>query len=160
MFYLDLFRTLNEEQIRYLVVGGVAINLHGVVRLTLDVDIATDPGIDQCAQWERACERMKLMPMRPVTFRQMYDPKERRRLREEKNLIAFGLRRDNVEDPVVDILFDIPKTFSEAYDRRVVKVVEGIAVPLASVADLLAMKADAGRAKDIADMQELRKLPM
>ncbi|OGA54110.1 MAG: hypothetical protein A3G24_01615 [Betaproteobacteria bacterium RIFCSPLOWO2_12_FULL_62_13] len=29
MFYLDLFRTLQEERVDYVVVGGLAVNLHG-----------------------------------------------------------------------------------------------------------------------------------
>lgn len=40
MFYLDLFRRLEEQQVRYLLVGGLAMNLHGVPRMTMDVDIA------------------------------------------------------------------------------------------------------------------------
>jgi hypothetical protein len=38
MYYLDLFRTLNERNVRYLVVGGLAVNLYGVPRVTQDVD--------------------------------------------------------------------------------------------------------------------------
>ena len=37
MFYIDLFRTLQEERVDYVVVGGLAINLHGVERATMDV---------------------------------------------------------------------------------------------------------------------------
>ena len=39
MFYLDLFRALQEQKVRYLVVGGVAVNLHGAERMTMDVDL-------------------------------------------------------------------------------------------------------------------------
>ena len=39
MFYVELFRRLEEAGVRYLVVGGVAVNLHGVNRLTHDVDL-------------------------------------------------------------------------------------------------------------------------
>jgi hypothetical protein len=39
MFYLDLFRALNDHQVRYLLVGGLAMNLHGVPRMTMDVDL-------------------------------------------------------------------------------------------------------------------------
>jgi hypothetical protein len=45
MFYVELFRALERAQVRYLLVGGVAVNLHGAERLTMDVDImlALDP---------------------------------------------------------------------------------------------------------------------
>jgi hypothetical protein len=39
MFYLDLFRSLNDHQVRYLLVGGLAMNLHGVPRMTMDVNL-------------------------------------------------------------------------------------------------------------------------
>ena len=159
MFYLDLIRTLNEEGIRYLVVGGVAVNSHGVVRFTMDIDVATDPEVNQSREWESACDRLGLNPMRPVRFDQMYDPVERSRLMVEKNLIAFGLISKNPEDPIVDVLFDQPRPFAAAYERRVVKDSGGVAIPLIAVSDLMAMKKAAGRAKDLIDMEELGKLP-
>lgn len=39
MFYEDVFRKLDEEQVEYVVVGGVALVLHGVVRFTADLDL-------------------------------------------------------------------------------------------------------------------------
>jgi hypothetical protein len=44
MLYEDIFRTLAEKKIDYVVVGGVALVLHGVVRLTGDLDAAAGPG--------------------------------------------------------------------------------------------------------------------
>jgi hypothetical protein len=39
MFYLDLFRCLHERHVRYLLAGGLAMNLHGVARMTMDIDL-------------------------------------------------------------------------------------------------------------------------
>ncbi|CAG4885357.1 protein of unknown function [Georgfuchsia toluolica] len=39
MFYLDLFRALDQEQVRYLLIGGLALNIHGVERATMDIDL-------------------------------------------------------------------------------------------------------------------------
>ncbi len=39
MFYLELFRKLQQRHVRYLVAGGLAMNLHGVPRMTMDVDL-------------------------------------------------------------------------------------------------------------------------
>jgi predicted nucleotidyltransferase len=36
---LELLRLLEEHQVRYLVIGGVAVNLHGYSRNTKDIDI-------------------------------------------------------------------------------------------------------------------------
>jgi hypothetical protein len=35
MYYEEIFRSLNKGRVKYAVVGGVAVVLHGIVRLTL-----------------------------------------------------------------------------------------------------------------------------
>jgi len=42
LFYEDLFRAFDEEHIRYVVVGALAMNLHGAPRMTADLDILAD----------------------------------------------------------------------------------------------------------------------
>ena len=37
-----VFRLLNEDEIRYVIVGGIAVILHGSPRLTADLDIIID----------------------------------------------------------------------------------------------------------------------
>jgi len=39
MFYLDLFGALARHDVRCVVIGGLALNLHGVERATMDVDL-------------------------------------------------------------------------------------------------------------------------
>ena len=39
MIYEDVFRKLQEKKVQYLVVGGIAINLYGILRATADLDI-------------------------------------------------------------------------------------------------------------------------
>jgi hypothetical protein len=39
VFYLDLFRVLDEKCVHYFLIGGLAMNLHGVPRTTMDVDM-------------------------------------------------------------------------------------------------------------------------
>lgn len=39
MFYLDLFKQLNQYQVQYLLIGGLAISMHGIERATMDIDI-------------------------------------------------------------------------------------------------------------------------
>lgn len=39
MFYLDLFSALERHHVQYLLIGGLAVSLHGVERATMDVGI-------------------------------------------------------------------------------------------------------------------------
>lgn len=40
--YLAIFKKLNEKEIRYIVAGGIAVNLYGIPRMTYDVDLILD----------------------------------------------------------------------------------------------------------------------
>ena len=37
-----LFSALNRSKVRYLVVGGIAVNLYGIERATADIDLVVD----------------------------------------------------------------------------------------------------------------------
>ena len=39
MFYERIFRELANRNIKYLVIGGIAVNIHGYSRATGDLDI-------------------------------------------------------------------------------------------------------------------------
>ena len=42
IFYEDLLRALQASNVRYVVVGGTAVILHGVPRTTADLDVVVD----------------------------------------------------------------------------------------------------------------------
>lgn len=73
-------------------------------------------------------------------------------------MLAFGLRPQNPVEPTVDILVKPPVDFESAYARRVVVVVQGQSIAVASVADIIAMKSGTGRAKDQDDIAMLKRL--
>lgn len=45
-----VFKSLNDHDVRYLVIGGVAANTHGVQRVTFDLDILIDPTLANARQ--------------------------------------------------------------------------------------------------------------
>lgn len=49
-----LFAALAEHGVRYVLIGGVAVNLHGIVRATEDVDLVVRPDEDNVARLRRA----------------------------------------------------------------------------------------------------------
>lgn len=65
MFYLDLFRALQEEQVNYVVVGGLVINLHGVERATMDVDLVLAMDDANLRRFLNAATRLKRKPSYP-----------------------------------------------------------------------------------------------
>lgn len=158
MFYVELFRRLEEGKVRYLVVGGIAVNLHGVNRLTHDVDlmIALDAG--NLARFVAVAKRYSFKPVVPVAIEDLADAAKVRDWIENKHMLAFGLRPQNPVEPTVDILVKSPVEFEAAYARRVVAEVEGQQIAIAAVADLIVMKTGTGRAKDQDDIAMLKRL--
>ena len=51
---LSLCRSLDEQGVRYLLIGGFAVVLQGYVRATKDIDLLVDPGPDNVAALRRA----------------------------------------------------------------------------------------------------------
>ena len=51
---VDLCRALGEEGVRYLLIGGFAVVLHGFVRTTKDIDLLVDPADDNVAAIKKA----------------------------------------------------------------------------------------------------------
>ena len=96
MLYLDLFRSLALHNVPYLLVGGLAVNLHGIPRMTMDVDLAIRFTRESLGGLGEICRELSLAPIQPVTLQQLADPRERERLRNEKNMIAFSLRSPEI----------------------------------------------------------------
>ena len=124
----------------------------------MDIDVAIDPEFDQSLQWERVIQELQLKTRVAVSVRDMFDVVERRRLREEKNMIAFTLLPPHNEDGVIDIIFDPPWNFRQAYGMREIVEMEGVEVPLVSIQHLIEMKRIAGRDKDLVDIANLTAL--
>jgi hypothetical protein len=136
-------RLLNRHRARYLVAGGVAANLHGSVRATKDVDILVPR--DE-ANMARVLAALCELPYGIA-----------------RELDASDIVRNPItivgDDPRVDILtIAWTVTFDLAWDRRLVRRILGTRVPYLSRDDLVASK-QTGRASDLADIEQLSKVP-
>lgn len=159
MIYLDLFRALERHKVQYLLVGGLAMNLHGVPRMTLDVDlvlIMDEPNLDRFI----ACaNELKLAPSVPVPLSALKDAEQRKAWFEQKHMIAFGLQDTQARIPtMVDILIAPVIDIEAAMQRAVVRDLSGIPVPLAGIEDMITLKRDTGRAQDQSDIEHLERL--
>jgi hypothetical protein len=157
MFYLDLFRCLHERHVRYLLAGGLAMNLHGVPRMTMDIDlvIALDEGnVDAFI----ACARdLGLKPQAPVPLEALRDPNVRHSWIEEKHLVAFALS-GSPGTPTVDLLLKHSLEFSEALNRALIQEVQSVPISIASLDDMIALKQNTGRRQDEDDIAHLLRI--
>lgn len=158
MFYLDLFRALQDSDVRYVVVGGLALNLHGVERATMDIDLAISLDEANLGRAVTALSGLDLIPAIPADWSDVVRPGQLDRWHDEKRMLALSLRKREGIAPSVDILTRPPVPFDQLFTNRIVKDIAGLRVCLASIDDLIALKRAAGRKIDLSDINALELL--
>jgi hypothetical protein len=161
MFYLDLFGALERHRVQYVVVGGLALNLHGVERATMDVDLAIAldaPNVEAAIDAFEMLGLVPVVPVAPVKIHEARDPETLRRWRREKNMVAFGLRPGKGAGPTVDCLIDPVVPFATLAGNAVAKSIGELRISIASIDDLITLKRAAGRSIDLADIEALTRL--
>jgi hypothetical protein len=153
-----LLTELSETGIRYLVVGGVAVVLHGYVRSTVDLDIVIDFEPRNLDRAVRFFEERGFTPRPPVPLRSFRDATERQRWIDEKNLQVLSLWHPDMPFLTVDIFVKEPFPFEEAYQRAMRAPLGESIVTVAAIDDLIAMKRVAGRPQDVIDVEALLEL--
>ena len=158
MFYTRLFDTLAHHQVEYLLIGGLAVSLHGVERATMDVDITIAMTPENLAALVEAAQELKLTPVLPVPLQSLNDLELLRKWHSERNLLAFALRTPDVAGITLDVLLFPPVEFFGMSHRVVIFNIAGIEVRVASIDDLINLKKAAGRPIDIADIAHLERI--
>ena len=157
MSYIDLFKSLNTHNIDYLLIGGLAVNLHGVPRMTMDVDLVIALDANNIAKLAHSARELGLYPNIPVKLEDLADAAKRNALFTEKNLIALSLISNTPASPTVDIIVHHPLDFKQAFANKVARDIAGTPVHLASIEDMITLKKAAGRKQDLSDISHLER---
>lgn len=159
MEYIQLFQKLQEQRIRYLICGGLAVNIYGIPRMTADIDILLDFTEDNLERFETSIKELKYQSMIPLSIRTFVSKKEREKAISEKNLIAYSYFNSMSNYMNLDVLIDLPFVFEEMWQEKEERHVEGVCVSIVSVDHLIAMKKYSNRKQDMDDVILLSKLP-
>ena len=158
MLYGDVFREFQSQQIRYLVIGGIAVNLHGYVRLTVDLDVMVDLSESNLAKIVNSMERLEYAPRVPVKPSDLISVEKRNAWIREKGAIVFTFVHIRRASKQVDFFLANPIDFENAYTRKEIKVVSGAEIPIAAIDDIIALKAASGRPRDKEDIEYLKRI--
>ncbi len=156
MFYLDLFKALHKERVDYVLVGGLAVNFHGIERATMDVDLTLAMDHANLQRFLKAVTRLKLKPILPVPLSALCDETQINEWIRTKRLIAFSLHSPSGTLPTVDILVRPKVPFEKMRAGRIDKDLNGVMVSFASLDDLIALKKGTGRKQDASDIKALQ----
>ncbi len=157
LFYGEVFRKLKDKKINYLVVGGIAVALHGAPRFTGDADIALQLVPDNIEKFLLALEELDYAPKVPINPKDFADPKKRARWIKEKGMkvLSFWNTKDSLK--LIDVFVANPIDFQEMAKEKIVKTAAGIEIPIPSLRHLIKLKRIAGRPQDLRDIELLEK---
>src|ERR1700730_18474189 len=112
-----ILRALNEPEVRYLIVGGLAVVAHGYVRATVDMDIVLHLERENVLRAMAGLKEMGYRPVVPVEGADFGDEQRRKLWRGEKHMMVFQMRHPRSESARLDILVKEPFAFNEEYER-------------------------------------------
>lgn len=158
MYYEDVFRKLEEEGVRFVVVGGVALVLHGVVRLTVDLDLMVEMSRENLTGFITAMQTLGYRPKPPVKAEEFIDPAKRKRWKEEKGMQVFSFFHPKEAGKLIDVFVDEPINYDEVErDKKIIKAGD-LQIPVVSIDHLKRLKQISGRPQDLADIDALEEM--
>ena len=150
---------LQNSGVRYLVAGGVAVNAHGYIRLTYDVDLVIQLVPENIRPAFTALAGLGYRPTVPVTAEQFSDEAQRARWISEKRMQVLNFHSDEYGPFTVDVFVSVPFEFESEYAAAMRgEIAPGLSVRFVSIPALIAMKQLANRPRDLDDIEHLRAI--
>lgn len=138
-----LFEMLEAKELRYVVVGGLALVLHGIDRLTADVDLAVDLAPDAAGRLVDALAEAGYRPTAPVDAKLLADPEVRASWHRDRNIQVFSYWDTTGRRPTIDIFIVPPIPFEELWQGAMrIEISSKLRVPVASPARTMSDVAD------------------
>jgi predicted nucleotidyltransferase len=152
-----IFAVLQTTGVRYVVVGGVAVNLHGYQRFTKDIDLVIELVPDRALKALQALEAAGYKPNVPVKLADFADPAIREVWIRDKGMMVFQLYSEQTRMSI-DIFVQYPLDFDELWDQSTKIDLPDTSLRIASIDHLILMKRKAGRPQDLLDIKQLEKI--
>ncbi len=158
MQFSQILSGLQRADIDYVLVGGLAVFLNGVSRVTMDIDLAVAMNDANLSKFIDFANALGLKPRIPVAIETLKSADQIEAWFQSKGMIDFSLVGRTIDDLSIDVLVRPVVPFDElkANARRV--AFSGGLVVVASPEDLIRMKQDTGRSVDARDVELLQNL--
>lgn len=160
MLYEEIFERLNNSGVDYVVVGGVALVLHGAVRLTADIDLMVHLEEGNLSKFVRVMNELGYKPKVPVKAEDFISADNSARWINEKNMKVFSFFHPGKAVNLVDVFVEEPLDYTAIKSNAIEIMAGDVSIPIVSIDDLIKLKRISGRPQDIADitaLEEIRK---
>ncbi len=154
-----IVRALNDAQIQYLIVGGLAVNAHGYERFTHDIDLVIGLEPENITRALKTLMAVGYTPVIPITPEEFANAENREMWKSEKSMLVLKLWSDEHRRTPLDVFIYEPFDFAEEWAKALrVSMGDAIEIPVLCYESLIKMKIEAGREKDLLDVSALQKL--
>ncbi len=152
-----VFNALNQAKVRYLVAGGIAVNIHGYQRMTADLDLVIQLDTNNIKNAMSSLDQLGYQPLIPINTNDFTDPEKRKNWIETKNMQVLSLQSQQFPETTIDIFVTEPFNFNNEYETaEIAELTPDISFNVISIPTLIKMKQKAGRARDLDDIQHLQ----
>lgn len=151
MLLYEVIDSFESHKLKYALVGGYALALHGLVRATMDVDFVLTLRQTDFETAEKALAQIGLQSRLPIRAQDVI--KMRKEYIENRNLIAWSFVGYKNPSRQVDILItqDLKNTETDRIS------IGGRKIVVASLKEILKMKEEVGRPQDLIDVQNIKE---
>src|SRR3989304_7158139 len=134
--HLNVYKSLNSHKVRYLVIGGLAVNLYGLPRSTKDMDVFIEHDIENCNKL--------LTALKEINFGTAYLTDSKKVMENEITIFDDKMR--------IDVLTEVKGLeFYSSWQHRNEVEVESVIIPFVSFDHLIQSKKAVGRKQDLED---------
>jgi hypothetical protein len=150
----QILRVLAEHRVEFVVVGGVAVQAHGYIRGTQDLDLVPRPDLANLSRLGEALADLGARLHRTARPVDITDPQVLKRAALVPVLTVYGrLDLMNIAGTA-----GMPKDYSELRARALEVDLDGTQIAVVGLDDLIKMKKVAGREQDRIDIGALTAL--
>ena len=157
---IDILCILVDKGVQFVVAGGTAIVLHGIQRMTLDLDIAVSPEQTNLRRFISTLNQLKFIPRAPVPAETILNRERVEALIREKNALVFTFWCPGEPYKQIDMFLTRENSFDGLVSDARTLTVCGRTVLVASRRKLIEMKrrVEPIRDQDLSDIQALQTI--
>ena len=141
--FQDFLKSLNDADVKYVLVGGYSVIFHGFPRTTGDLDIFVEVSKENYLKLKKAFSQFGLA---------MFDMTEENFLL-NSDLTVFTFGRSPVSIEILKKISGL--SFEEVFQNAIETEIENIPLKIINLKDLIKNKKTSGRATDINDIENL-----
>lgn len=157
IIYEEILREFQKEKVKYVIVGGIAVNILGGLRSTSDLDMLVELSDKNLAKIVKILKKHKFHVKQPVDPMRIADRETREDWIHNKHMKAFNFYKDDGLREV-DLIIESPVSFREARRTAVYIKIGDMRLPVISIDNLIKMKKITDRKIDRLDIDELKKI--